>query len=49
MDILPHFTGVLVHDHWKSYFKYDCIHAMCCAHLVRELTRVLEVAMVGLT
>jgi transposase len=42
MDILPHFTGVLVHDHWKSYFKYDCIHAMCCAHLVRELTRVLE-------
>lgn len=42
IGIIPNFKGVLVHDHWASYFKYDCIHAMCCAHLVRELTRVVE-------
>jgi len=27
MDILPHYTGVLCHDHWKSYFTYICLHA----------------------
>jgi transposase len=42
IGILPHFKGVLVHDHWASYFKYDCTHAMCSAHLIRELTRVVE-------
>lgn len=42
IGILPNFKGVLVHDHWATYFKYDCTHAMCCAHLVRELTRVVE-------
>jgi transposase len=42
MGIIPNFKGVLVHDHWASYFKYDCTHAMCCAHLVRELTRLVE-------
>lgn len=42
IGILSNFKGVLVHDHWKSYFKYGCIHAMCGAHLVRELTRVIE-------
>jgi transposase len=42
IGIIPNFKGVLVHDHWASYFKYDCTHAMCCAHLVRELNRVVE-------
>ena len=42
IGIIPNFNGVLVHDHWASYFKYECIHAMCCAHLVRELTRIVE-------
>jgi transposase len=27
IDILPHYTGVLCHDHWKSYFTYICLHA----------------------
>ena len=42
IGIIPQYRGVLVHDHWASYFKYSCIHAVCGAHLVRELTRVVE-------
>ncbi len=41
--ILPHFTGIAVHDCWASYWKYDAVtHAVCCAHLLRELTGVVE-------
>ena len=42
-DILPHFTGIAVHDCWASYWKYDAVtHSVCCAHLLRELTGVVE-------
>lgn len=38
MGILPMAKGVAVHDFWKPYHKYDnVLHAMCCAHLEREL------------
>ena len=37
-DVLPHFTGFLVHDHWKPYFQLNCQHALCNAHHLRELT-----------
>lgn len=43
MDILPHFKGISVHDHWKPYFTYTkCRHALCNAHHLRELEWVIE-------
>jgi len=41
--ILPKRLGVLVHDCWAPYWKLDdCIHALCNAHLLRELVYVKE-------
>ena len=41
--ILPIFSGIAVHDCWKPYFSYTaCLHALCNAHLLRELTAVYE-------
>jgi len=42
MGILPNFKGVLCHDHWKPYFNFDCLHALCNAHHLRELERAWE-------
>ena len=42
IGILPRFHGILCHDHWKPYFTYDCTHALCNAHHLRELERALE-------
>jgi transposase len=42
MGILPHFNGVIMHDHWKSYFAYDCVHCLCNAHHYRELEAAFE-------
>lgn len=42
MGILPRFQGILCHDHWKPYYKFDCTHALCNAHHIRELTRAWE-------
>jgi len=37
-NVLPRFTGILCHDHWKPYFQLKCLHALCNAHHLRELT-----------
>jgi len=42
MGILPEFKGIAVHDGWKPYNVYDCDHALCNAHLQRELTGIEE-------
>lgn len=42
-SILPEFNGVGVHDCWASYFGFaDMQHAICNAHLLRELTGIIE-------
>jgi len=43
MGILRHYRGTLVHDFFKSYLKLDCEHALCNAHLLRELNFFIEV------
>lgn len=44
IGVLPHFAGVSVHDALASYqdASYACKHALCNAHLLRELTGLWE-------
>lgn len=45
LGVLPFFGGVLVSDGWKPYWSYPGLdHALCCAHLLRELASVAVVA-----
>ena len=42
-DVLPNFKGIAHHDCWSPYWKYKNIdHAICCAHLLRELNGIIE-------
>ena len=41
--VLPSFEGIAVHDCWAPYWKYrGILHAVCCAHLLRELQGVMD-------
>ena len=41
--VLPGFSGIAVHDCWAPYWKYLLVvHALCCAHLLRELVAAEE-------
>jgi transposase len=43
VGILPVFKGISVHDGWPAYsYYYQCQHALCGAHLLRELTYIEE-------
>jgi transposase len=40
--VLPWFGGVAVHDGWLPYWRYPLTHALCGAHLLRELDAVAD-------
>jgi len=40
--ILPAFRGISVHDGLTAYRQFDCAHALCNAHHLRELTAIEE-------
>ncbi len=41
--VLPGFVGVAVHDGWAPYWSYtQATHALCGAHLLRELDAIAE-------
>ena len=48
MGVLPSFAGVAVHDAWAPYDTYTAPeHQLCCAHALRELQAVTDVAPEG--
>jgi len=43
--VLPRYRGTCVHDGWPAYCFYtQCRHALCGAHLLRELTFFAELS-----
>jgi transposase len=43
--VLPAFTGIAVHDAWAPYDTYtEAVHALCNAHVLRELVYVVDTA-----
>lgn len=43
INIIPRYSGKIIHDFWASYLSYDhCGHGMCGGHLVRELTFIID-------
>ena len=48
IHILPQFLGRALHDSWKPYFGYSCLHGLCNAHHLRELNLRARAAPTGL-
>src|SRR5438034_8263604 len=46
IGILAHFTWISIHDGWSSYFLYDCEHALCLVHVLREPVFLVEQGLV---
>ena len=43
INIIPLYGGVLIHDCLSAYLSYDhCDHGLCGAHLLRELTFIVD-------
>jgi transposase len=42
MGVLPDYEGVSIHDAYTSYLSYPGHHALCNAHLLRDLVAVEE-------
>jgi transposase len=48
MGVLPAFAGIAVHDAWAPYDIYTGAgHQLCCAHALRELQAVADLAPAG--
>jgi transposase len=48
MGVLPWFAGIAVHDAWAPYDIYTgADHQLCCAHALRELQAVADLAPAG--
>lgn len=44
MGILDYFVGILVHDHFSSYYKNTmATHSECNAHILRYLKSIIEI------
>jgi transposase len=42
-SLIKDFKNWAIHDCWASYFDFkDCYHALCNAHIVRELDNLIE-------
>jgi len=42
MGVLPDYQGLLMHDAWRTYLALPMDHALCNAHLLRELRGLSE-------
>lgn len=43
INIIPRYSGTIIHDCWASYLSYNhCGHGLCGSHIVRELTCIIE-------
>lgn len=42
LNLLPKYTGILVHDDYSSYFGYKYLHGLCNAHHLRTLIGLFE-------
>jgi transposase len=43
IGVIPRYGGTMIHDCWASYLAYkNCNHGLCGAHLLRELTFIVE-------
>ena len=43
IGFLPIYEGIVTHDCWNTYFKYEqCLHSLCNAHFLRELNGIKE-------
>jgi transposase/uncharacterized coiled-coil protein SlyX len=44
LGMLAYFTGILIHDHWMSYYKYNTLtHAECNEHILRTIKGLAEI------
>lgn len=43
IGMLTGYKGRCIHDHWDSYFLFDCMHGLCNSHHLRELKFLYEI------